>query len=124
MVQSAFKLMRGWGAGVVFATQEIADLSSLHNGIYGASIIDNSSINLLFSLTKKEALRVNEELQLDLGKIQMVQNLDRGQCVIVANGNNIPVQIQASALEKRLMDTDPDQARKIYESSLPERKGG
>jgi hypothetical protein len=122
MVKAAFKLNRGWGAGTVFATQQIKDVYSLENGIYGAAIVDNSAIKMIFKLNKKEVSRVNEELELDEEKTALIEGLSRGQCIISTENNNIPVEIRASEFETMLMDTDADKSRIIFET-LKKKKG-
>ena len=52
-IYKIFKTIRKYGGSSVAITQDISDLFSLEEGIYGKSILNNSSIKTFFSLSKE-----------------------------------------------------------------------
>ena len=49
-IYKIFKTIRKFGGSSIAITQDISDLFSLENGVYGKSIINNSSNKVFFSL--------------------------------------------------------------------------
>ena len=60
-IYKIFKTIRKYGGSAVAITQDISDLFSLENGIYGKSILNNSSIKNYFSM-EEENINVLEIL--------------------------------------------------------------
>ena len=52
-IYKIFKTIRKFGGSSIAITQDISDLFSLENGIYGKSIINNSSNKVFFSLEEE-----------------------------------------------------------------------
>ena len=52
-IYKIFKTIRKYGGSAVAITQDISDLFSLDNGVYGRCIINNSSIRNYFSLEEE-----------------------------------------------------------------------
>ena len=52
-IYKIFKTIRKYGGSSVAITQDISDLFSLEDGIYGKSILNNSSIKTFFSLEEE-----------------------------------------------------------------------
>ena len=52
-IYKIFKTIRKYGGSAVAITQDISDLFSLENGIYGKSILNNSSIKNFFSMEEE-----------------------------------------------------------------------
>ena len=53
-IYKIFKTIRKYGGSSVAITQDISDLFSLENGIYGKSILNNSSIKTFFALEEEK----------------------------------------------------------------------
>ena len=102
------------------------------NGKYGKAIISNSKIKIVLGMEPQEAKCVQEVLQLTKSELRSIINFDRGEGLICANNNKVPVFIRASALEEELITTDPEQLKNIVnqrkkeqqQSSLAERLTG
>ena len=131
-VYRIFKIIRGYGGSAIFATQDISDLFAFENGKYGKAIISNSKIKIVLGMEPQEAKCVQEVLQLTKSELRSIINFDRGEGLICANNNKVPVFIRASALEEELITTDPEQLKNIVnqrkkeqqQSSLAERLTG
>ena len=63
-IYKIFKTIRKFGGSSIAITQDISDLFSLSDGIYGKSIINNSSIKVFFSLEEENILLLGEYTKL------------------------------------------------------------
>ena len=63
-IYKIFKTIRKFGGSSIAITQDISDLFSLSDGIYGKSIINNSSIKIFFSLEEENILLLGEYTKL------------------------------------------------------------
>jgi DNA helicase HerA-like ATPase len=122
LVSDMYKLGRGYGAGTVFATQEVNDLHALEGGKYGKAILSNSSIKFVLGMGKREVAMLNEELMLDEDKMASVVSAARGEVIVSYGTNNVPIIVKASALEHQIMNTDASQSKEIFEQ-LQQEKG-
>lgn len=114
-VKTLFKLIRGYNGGACIATQDIDDFFSLNDGEYGNAIISNSEIKMLLNLKPKEANYVKDQLSLTNDEIRNIKNFQRGQCLICASTNHIPVKITGSEYETDLITTDPTRLKKVVQ---------
>ena len=62
-IYKIFKTIRKYGGSAVAITQDISDLFSLENGVYGKSILNNSSIKNFFSM-EEENINISENIQI------------------------------------------------------------
>ena len=53
-IYKIFKTIRKYGGSSVAITQDISDLFSLEDGIYGKSILNNSSIKTFFCVRRRK----------------------------------------------------------------------
>lgn len=112
-VYRIFKIIRGYGGSAIFATQDISDLFSFQDGKYGKAIISNSKIKIVLGLEQQEAKFVQDVLQLTKNEVRNIVNFNRGEALLCANNNKLPIYIRASKLEEELITTDPAQLRAI-----------
>ena len=56
-VFEAVKTIRGYGGGVLVATQDLNDFFSLEDGKYGRGILNNCKIKIILNLEEEEAQR-------------------------------------------------------------------
>lgn len=119
-VYRIFKIIRGYGGSAVFATQDISDLFAFQEGKYGKAIISNSKIKIVLGLEQQEAKCVQDVLQLTKSEVRSITNFNRGEGLICANNNKVPVFIRASKEEKELITTDPNQLREIIQQRQQE----
>lgn len=120
-VYRIFKIIRGYGGSAIFATQDISDLFAFQDGKYGKAIISNSKTKIILGLEAQEAKAMQDVLQLTKNEVRSIVNFNRGEGLICANNNKVPVFIRASRLEDELITTDPAQIAAIVKRKKAER---
>ena len=115
-VFEAVKTIRGYGGGVLVATQDLNDFFSLEDGKYGRGILNNCKIKIILNLEEEEAQRVQSVLKLTDAEIDNITRFERGSALIVTNSNNVTVDMRCSEEEKDLITTDRDELRRIVET--------
>ena len=113
-----FKTIRGYGGAAIAATQDLSDFFGLDDGKYGRAILNSSQGKIILSLEQDEAKYVQDVLKLTKTEIRAITRFDRGEALVCANNNKVPVVIKASEEEKELITTD----RKELETLLEMRK--
>ena len=103
-IYKIFKTIRKYGGSTVAITQDISDLFSLENGIYGKSILNNSSIKNYFSM-EEENINVLEKFSniSEKEKIE-IKSLKRGECLMFAGDDHLLTKIEASDYEKNIIN--------------------
>ena len=114
----AVKTIRGYGGGVLVATQDLNDFFSLEDGKYGRGILNNCKIKIILNLEEEEAQRVQSVLKLTDAEIDNITRFERGSALIVTNSNNVTVDMRCSEEEKDLITTDRDELRRIVERKM------
>lgn len=112
-VKWLFKIIRGYNGGACIATQDIQDFFALNDGEYGGAILANSQIKMLLNLSSDETSIIQNQVNLTREELRDIRNYGKGQCLICANTNHIPVKITGSPYEHKLITTDPDEVAQI-----------
>lgn len=102
-IYKIFKTIRKYGGSAVAITQDISDLFSLENGIYGKSILNNSSIKTFFSLEEENIKILSEYSNLSEKEKIEIKSLKRGECLMFVGQNHILTKIEASDLETKMI---------------------
>ncbi len=76
----AVKTIRGYGGGVLVATQDLNDFFSLEDGKYGRGILNNCKIKIILNLEEEEAQRVQSVLKLTDAEIDNITRFRAQQC--------------------------------------------
>ena len=102
-IYKIFKTIRKYSGSSVAITQDISDLFSLDNGIYGKSILNNSCIKAFFSL-EEENIKILEEFTniSEKEKIE-IRSLKKGECLMFIDQSHILVKIDSSETEKEII---------------------
>ena len=103
-IYKIFKTIRKYGGSSVAITQDISDIFSLEEGIYGKSILNNSSIKTFFSLEEENIKILSEYSNLSEKEKIEIKSLKRGECLIFAGDEHILTKIEASKLEKEILE--------------------
>lgn len=103
-IYKIFKTIRKYGGSAVAITQDISDLFSLENGIYGKSILNNSSIKTFFSLEEENIKILSEYSNLSEKEKIEIKSLKRGECLMIAGENHILIKIEANEFEKEIIN--------------------
>ena len=105
-VLSIFKTIRGYGGAAIAATQDLTDFFALDNGNYGKGIINNSQTKIILKLGQGEAKFVSETLGLTSTETMEITKFERGNGLVITNGNNVMIEFKAGKLETELITTD------------------
>ena len=105
-IYKIFKTIRKYGGSGVAITQDISDLFSLENGVYGKSIINNSSIKSFFSLEEENIKILSQNINLsEKEKIEM-KSLKKGESLMFVGDEHILVKIESSKKEKEVIEEE------------------
>ena len=107
-IYKIFKTIRKYGGSAVAITQDISDLFSLEDGIYGKSILNNSSIKNFFSL-EEENINILEKYSniSEKEKIE-IKSLKRGECLMFAGDDHLLTKIEVADFEKEIISGGED----------------
>ena len=100
-IYKIFKTIRKYGGSSVAITQDISDIFSLENGIYGKSILNNSSIKTFFSLEEENIKILSEYTNLSEQEKVEIKSLKRGECLMFVGDDHILTKIESSEIEKK-----------------------
>ena len=103
-IYKIFKTIRKFGGSSIAITQDISDLFSLNDGIYGKSIINNSSIKIFFSLEEENILLLGEYTKLSEKEKIEIRSLKRGECLILAGNEHILTKIEKADYEEKIIN--------------------
>ena len=102
-IYKIFKTIRKYGGSAVAITQDVSDLFSLENGIYGKSILNNSEIKSFFNL-EEENLNVLEKYSNLSAKEKIeIKSLKRGENVMLVSKEHILVKIESAEFENEIL---------------------
>lgn len=102
-IYKIFKTVRKYGGSGVAITQDVSDLFSLENGIYGKSIINNSAIKLFFSLEEENIKTLSKYSDLTEKEKIEIKSLKKGEALMFVGENHILSKIEASKLENEII---------------------
>ena len=102
-IYKIFKTIRKYGGSSVAITQDISDLFSLEDGVYGKSILNNSNNKAFFSLEEENILILNKYTNLTEKEKIEIKSLKRGECLIFAGDNHILTKIESAEFERNII---------------------
>ena len=108
-IYKIFKTIRKYGGSSVAVTQDISDIFSLEDGIYGKSILNNSSIKTFFALEEENIKILSEFANLSEKEKVEIKSLKRGECLMFVGENHILTKIECSELEKEIVEGNKDE---------------
>lgn len=103
-IYKIFKTIRKYGGSSVAITQDISDIFSLEGGIYGKSILNNSSIKTFFALEEENIKILSEFANLSEKEKVEIKSLKRGECLMFVGENHILTKIECSKIEKEILE--------------------
>ncbi|MBR3255652.1 MAG: ATP-binding protein [Clostridia bacterium] len=103
-IYKIFKTIRKYGGSSVAITQDISDIFSLEDGIYGKSILNNSSIKTFFALEEENIKVLGEFANLSEKEKIEIKTLKRGENLMFVGDEHILVKIECSDLEKKIIE--------------------
>ncbi len=103
-IYKIFKTIRKYGGSSVAITQDISDIFSLEEGIYGKSILNNSSIKTFFSLEEENIKILSNFANLSEKEKIEIKSLKRGECLMFVGDDHILTKIECSKKEKEIVE--------------------
>ena len=102
-IYKIFKTIRKYGGSSVAITQDISDLFSLEEGIYGKAILNNSSIKSFFSLEEENIHLLSKYANISEKEKIEIKSLKRGEALMFVGEDHLLVKIEATDLEKKVI---------------------
>ena len=102
-IYKIFKTIRKFGGSSVAITQDVSDLFSLEDGIYGKSILNNSNMKAFFSLEEENISVLEKYTSLSEKEKIELKSLSRGECLLFVQDNHILIKVESSDFEKDLI---------------------
>lgn len=99
-----FKTIRKYGGSAIAITQDISDLFSLEDGIYGKSILNNTNIKVFFALEEENILLLSKYTNISEKEKIEVKSLKRGECLLFIGENHLLAKIDAADYEKNIIN--------------------
>lgn len=116
-----YKLIRGYSGGVLCATQSIVDL--FRGGSYfGNTILSCANSKVLLGMEKKDLSLITEELGLSASEVTNIMSYRKGQALLCAGTNHIPVQVSASAKEAAMFETERSELERMLKEAMAEKE--
>lgn len=103
-IYKIFKTIRKYGGSSVAITQDISDLFSLDDGVFGKSILNNSSIKCFFSLEEENILTLERYTKISEKEKIEIKSLKKGENLMFVGENHILVKVESSEEEKRIIE--------------------
>ena len=114
-VLEVVKIIRGYGGSAILATQELNDYLKYSYKEIGESIINCSKIRIILNMESQEAARAQKILHLSDAERKSVEKYNRGEGLLIANGDKTPILIRATKEEIKMFTTDAKTLRRFRE---------
>ena len=103
-IYKIFKTIRKYSGSAVAATQDISDLFSLDDGIFGKSILNNSSIKTFFALEEENVKILRQYTNISDKESVDIKSLKRGECLMMVGEDHILAKIDFANYEKEIIN--------------------
>ena len=103
-IYKIFKTIRKYSGSAISITQDISDLFSLDEGMYGKCILNNSSFKAFFNLEEENILILDKYSNLTEEEKININSFKRGECLLWGGDAHTIAKIECSQYEKNLID--------------------
>ncbi len=103
-IYKIFKTIRKYGGSAIAITQDISDLFSLDKGMYGKSILNNSSMKAFFSLEEENIKILSEYSNISNSEKIEIKNMKKGECLLFIEDNHILLKNTVDKFEKDIIE--------------------
>lgn len=104
-VVEIFKTIRKYNGSAFAVTQDISDLTS-NKDIYANTIINNSCFKTIFKLNEENIKSLNSLIYLSEQEIYRINNLSRGECLLIADNEDLIINISSCDYEKNIIENN------------------
>ena len=105
MLENAIRIVRGYGACVIEATQQLNEILN-SPGDFGKAIIGNSELRLLLHMKDVDADVASQALHLENSEVQFLMDCVKGQALLLTQKDRLHISIIASEKQKEVYSTD------------------
>lgn len=109
-IQQMIKLVRGYGASAILATQDIEDFTSTK---FGKAVISNTQIKFFLKMEEAEIREIEKSITLEEEDKERIMGFQRGHGLLVANNDKTEIHIIPSRKELVAFTTDTNILREI-----------
>jgi len=102
-IYKIFKTIRKYSGSSVAITQDISDLFSLDNGVYGKSILNNSCLKAFFSLEEENIRLLEQYTNISEKEKIEIRSLKKGECLMFIDQSHTVIKIESSKQEKEII---------------------
>lgn len=113
-IQQMIKLVRGYGASAILATQDIEDFAGTK---FGSSCISNTQIKFFLKMEEAEIREVSKYITLSDNDCNSIMNFQRGHGLLIANNDKTNIHVISSRKELEAFTTDTNILRQIHNVS-------
>lgn len=103
IIFTLYKTIRKSGGSIISITQDISDFLEYEKGVYGKSILNNSSFKMLFKLDYSEFDVLNRLSTLTTETIKNLASIEKGQAILLFKNNSLKLNIKASRYENDII---------------------
>lgn len=121
-IDDQYATLRGYGAGIWCATQQIGKLQQVGNGEMSKTILSNAGTKVIMKTDPSEVHYISSELELSPQEERYIQAPGVGSGLILTGGNHTRITFRASQEEFWLFNTDPEKAKEREEELKANRK--
>ena len=102
-IYKIFKTIRKYGGSAIAITQDVSDLFSLDEGIYGKSILNNSEIKAFFYLEEDNINVLGKYSNISNREKVEIKSLKRGESLMFVGKEHILIKIERSEFENKVI---------------------
>jgi len=103
-IYKIFKTIRKYGGGAVAITQDISDVFSLDNGVYGKTILNNTNTKVFFQMEEENILLLSKYTNISEKEKINIKSLKRGECLLFIEDNHILARIDSADFENKIIE--------------------
>ena len=103
-IYKIFKTIRKYGGSAIAVTQDISDLFSLDDGVFGKSILNNSTIKTFFALEEENIKILANYANISEKEKVDIKSLKRGEALMFVGDEHVLVKVDCSEYEKKLIN--------------------
>ena len=102
-IYKIFKTIRKYGGSAHGISQDVLDLFSLEEGIYGKSLLSNSEIKIIFSLEQENITLLKRYIDISDEEMEKIKKLRQGECVLQTVESKTYMKVESTEVESEII---------------------
>jgi len=116
------KTVRGYSGSCILATQDINDIFSKKDSVYGQNIMSACATKMFMKVDSIEARQLGELFSLTKTEETSIKNGKKGDILFcTSNGHKVPIHMEASLLETEAITTDRKTLERVADKMRKEK---